>query len=347
MFGTFPCPLLFFHFSEQKTAMTRFIQRISGKKVVRIVGITYLLIVALGFTLDYFYQFRLSDEATTGYFNGKHQGINIRYYQTHGREMRYLFTDDNASKPTILFIHGAPSSSSYYRDYLSDTLLRRQANLIAVDRPGYGYSGFGDPVADIQQQAAMIRPILDSLHHAHRPIILVAASYGTAVASRIAMDYPQLVDGLVLLAPALAPGEEKTYSISYVLETPLFSWAQPRMIHSANVEKLSHEQQLKNMLPYWKNITVPVIYFQGDKDELIYTSNAAFAKSHLVNSQCLTIKMLPNLGHLIAFKAKGEITKAIAEMTGLATEYFASRTDAPQRMEASAKAVVSTSFSAQ
>lgn len=327
--------------------MIRFLQRISRKKAVRIVGISYLLIIAIGFTLDYYYQFRLSDEATFAYFHSKNQPINIRYYQTYGREMRYVYTGDNAAKPTILFIHGAPSSSSYYRDYLSDTLLRQQANLFAVDRPGYGYSGFGDPVVDIQQQAAMIRPILDSLHQAHRPVILVAASYGTAVASRIAMDYPQLVDGLVLLAPALAPGEEKTYSISYVLETPLFSWVQPRMIHSANVEKLSHERQLRNMLPYWKNITVPVIYFQGDKDELIYTSNAAFAKTHLVNSQCLTVKMLPNLGHLIAFKAKGEITSAISEMTGLATGYYASRTDVPLRMEAKTKAVVSTNFSVQ
>jgi pimeloyl-ACP methyl ester carboxylesterase len=202
-------------------------------------------------------------------------------------------------------------------------------------------------VEDIQQQAAMIKPILDSLHQVQRPVVLVAASYGTSVASRIAMDYPQLIDGLVLLAPALAPGEEKTYSISYVLETPFLSWVQPRMIHSANVEKLSHEQQLRNMLPLWKNITAPVIYFQGDQDELIYTSNAAFAQSHLVNSQCLTVKMLPNLGHLIAFKAKGEITKAITEMTGLATHYYASRTDGPQRLEAKAKTVVSTSFSVQ
>jgi pimeloyl-ACP methyl ester carboxylesterase len=327
--------------------MVRSIQRIWWKRALRLTGIAYLLIIALGFVLDHFYQFRQSDEATTAFFNNKKQSIHISYYQTHGREMRYLYTDNNAARPTILFIHGAPSSSSYFRDYLSDTLLRRQANLYAVDRPGYGYSGFGEPVADIQQQAAMIKPLLDSLHQVQRPVILVAASYGTSVASRIAMDYPQLIDGLVLLAPSLAPGEEKTYSISYVLETPLLSWVQPRMIHSANVEKLSHEQQLRNMLPYWKNITTPVIYFQGEKDELIYTSNAAFAKAHLINSQCLTVQMLPDMGHLIAFKARKEITEAICEMTGLANAYYASRTDVPQSMEAKVRADASASFSVQ
>jgi hypothetical protein len=57
--------------------------------------------------------------------------------------------------------------------------------------------------------------------------------------------------------------------------------------------------------------------------------------------------MLPDLGHLIAFKAKTEITKAITEMTGLAADYYASRTDAPQRMEAGSKAIVSTTSSVQ
>ncbi|MCU0394463.1 MAG: hypothetical protein MUF29_01025, partial [Chitinophagaceae bacterium] len=138
----------------------------------------------------------------------------------------------------------------------------------------------------------------------------------------------QLVDGLVLLAPALAPGEEKTYAISYVLETPLFSWAQPRMIHSANVEKLTHEAQLRAMLPHWKDLQIPVTYFQGTEDDLIYTSNARFAKQQITNSQQLHITMLPGLGHLIAFKAREPITKAIHEMTDAAGRYYAQRRQA-------------------
>ena len=294
-------------------------------KGIRVVLVVYLAIVASGFVLDYFFQFRSGDTATLEYFVRQRQHINIGYYQSHGRQMRYLYTDDRPGKPAILFIHGAPSSSSYFHEYLSDTTLRQAANLFAVDRPGYGYSGLGDPVPSLQQQAAMIAPILDSLHRNQRPVILVAASYGTSVASRIAMDYPQLVDGLVLLAPALAPGEEKTYAISYVLETPLFSWAQPRMIHSANVEKLTHEAQLRAMLPHWKDLQIPVTYFQGTEDDLIYTSNARFAKQQITNSQQLHINMLPGLGHLIAFKAREPITKAIHDMTDAAERYYAQR----------------------
>lgn len=296
------------------------------RKAVRGLLIAYLLLVGLGFSLDYFYQFRMSDEATLEYFVRRHQPIHIQYYLAGGRQMRYLYTEDAPGKPVLLFIHGAPSSSSYFRDYLSDPQLRAVANLFAVDRPGYGFSGLGQPEPDIAKQAAMIAPILDSLHRVQRPVVLVGASYGTTIAARIAMDFPDLVDGLVLLAPSLAPGQEKTYAISYLLESPLFRWAQPRMIHSANVEKLSHEQQLQRMLPYWQNINVPVAYFQGQNDELIYTSNASFARQQLTNVQSLTIQMLPNLGHLIAFKARPQITRSIAQMVEHARAYYAQRT---------------------
>lgn len=296
------------------------------RRLLRSLLLLYVLAIGFGLLADQYFQFRQSDLETTEYFVRKGQSIYINYYQQAGRQLRYLYTSNEPGKPTILFIHGAPSSSSYFRDYLSDTSLRRQANLFAVDRPGYGYSGLGQPVASIQQQAAMIAPILDSLHRQQRPVVLVAASYGTSVAARLAMDYPQLVDGMVLLAPALAPGEEKTYSISYVLESPLFSWAQPRMIHSANVEKLSHTAELQAMLPHWARIRVPVYYFQGSNDDLIYTSNARFAQQRLVNAQSLKINMLPGLGHLIAFKARPVIQPAIVQMLDDAQRFYASCT---------------------
>ncbi|HSK12746.1 MAG TPA: alpha/beta hydrolase, partial [Phnomibacter sp.] len=202
---------------------------------LRIIVGTYLFLVGALLVSDRFIQFRSSDEEVRAHYQSKGLPIQIQYYTSHGRQMRYLYSDNDPSKPILFFIHGAPSSSNYYRHFLSDTMLRNAANLMAVDRPGYGYSGFGSPVPDIGQQAAMIAPILDSLHRGARPVVLVAASYGTPVASRLLMDYPHLADGLLLIAPAIAPGEEKTYWVSHVLESPFFTWAQPRMLHSANV----------------------------------------------------------------------------------------------------------------
>lgn len=294
----------------------------------------YVFLVAALFIAGRFVQFRESDEEVKSFYEKKQLGINISYYPSLDRDMRYVYTDDNPAKPTILFIHGAPSSSSYYRHFLSNPELRSKANLMAVDRPGYGYSGFGNPVPELETQAYMIRPILDSLHKNNHPVLVVAASYGTSIASRLAMDYPHLVDGLLLLAPSLAPGEEKTYDISYVLESPFFSWAQPGMLHSANVEKFSHKEELSKMLPLWSSIEQPVQYYQGQNDELIYTSNAGFAKKNLINALSLKIQMIPNRGHLIVHDEEARIEAAIYEMIEQSANYYATRKLPPHQWQA-------------
>ena len=286
----------------------------------------YLFCVVAMLVADRFVQFRNSDTEILEYFVKKNQPIQIQYYTALGREMRFIYTENNPAKPVILFIHGAPSSSSYYRNYFSDPEIRSRAALIAVDRPGYGYSGFGDPEPDIAKQAAMIRPVLDSLQHSGRPVVVMGASYGTSIASRLTMDYPELVDGLVLVAPSLAPGEEKIYGISYVLESPFFRYVQPRMIHSANVEKFDHRRQLEAMEHRWHEIKVPVMYLQGANDELIYTSNATFARNHITNSACLDIEMIPGRGHLIAFNEQKRIKKALLSMLDLSEKFYAQRT---------------------
>jgi pimeloyl-ACP methyl ester carboxylesterase len=299
-----------------------------------IVGLYLFLVVGL-MIADKFIQFRSTDEEIVNHFRKLNLPISIQYYQANGRQMRYISTGSDPSKPVLLFIHGAPSSGMYYSHFLSDTGLRSIANLIAVDRPGYGYSGFGKPVPDIGIQASMIAPILDSLHQGARPVVLVGASYGTPVASRLAMDYPHLADGLLLIAPSLAPGEEKTYLASYILESPFFTWAQPRMLHSANVEKFTHKAQLKIMQKRWKEIKVPVIYYQGKNDDLIYTSNAVFAKKFITKSESLSIRMIPDRGHLLVYDEAKRIKGAMLEMMQLSERFYTAHRTEQSGFEAS------------
>lgn len=269
------------------------------------------------FTLvfDRVVQFRMDDNDLEAFFQARHIDQHISYYQTRGRKVRYIRVgEEDSSKATILFIHGAPSSLSYWNGYLSDSSLLKKFTMYAVDRPGYGYSGFGDPLADIAAQAAVIRPILDSLHRAHHPVILVGASYGAPIVCRLAMDYPELADGLVLVAPPLGPGQERIFWFTYLVESPLIQWVVPRMFVSANREKVHHREDLSEMLPLWPKIHVPVNYLQGTKDDLVFTSNAGFARTHLTNAPSLHIDMIPGRGHLIAFNEKQRICMSIMDM---------------------------------
>lgn len=285
--------------------------------IVKFVVIVSILFIIFLLIADRFVQFRMDDREYKAYFSQKGLSPAIGYYNALHRKIRYAASGSDTSA-TILFIHGAPSSLSYYKDYMSDSLLLQKARMFAVDRAGYGFSGLGKPEPSIEKQAQMIAPIVDSLNKIHHPLIVVGASYGTSIACRLAMDYPALVDGLVLIAPALAPGEEKTYWFTPMIESPLLNWFIPRMLQSANTEKIHHGAELTKMLPYWSNIKVPVIYLQGANDELVYTTNAKFAQTHLTNVPYLSIDMIPGKGHLIAFSEKNKIEGAIVKMLDLA-----------------------------
>ncbi|MET0462862.1 MAG: alpha/beta hydrolase [Chitinophagaceae bacterium] len=269
------------------------------RRLLRTLIIVIGLFITACLIFDHFVQFRKSDEELRQIFTQRNIDGQISYYTSHGRQIRYASVG-NDSLPTLLMLHGSPGSMSYYSGRYADTVIQKHFKVFTVDRPGYGYSGLGDPVASIQEQAEMIRPILDSLHKARHPIIIAGGSYGSSIASRLAMDHPDLVDGLVLTGPSLGPGLEKIYWFSPIVEHWSIRWFIPRIFRSANTEKMHHTEELEKMLPYWKDIRIPVIYMQGEKDELIDTANAGFARQQLVNAPYLDIRFIKGREHRLA-----------------------------------------------
>ena len=65
------------------------------------------------------------------------------------------------------------------------------------------------------------------------------------------------------------------------------------------------------MLPMWKELRVPVYYLQGEKDDIVDTSNAGFARQHMVNVPSLEIKFLKDRYHRLAQFEWGAIREGI------------------------------------
>src|SRR5580692_7373886 len=93
-----------------------------GRILIRIVlgGLIFLIVLLLVF--DRFVQFRMDDKDLTDWFHSRHIQPNIGYYEARGRKVRYVGVGDSP-EATVLFIHGAPSSMSYWKGYLSDSVL--------------------------------------------------------------------------------------------------------------------------------------------------------------------------------------------------------------------------------
>ena len=99
----------------------------------------------------------------------------------------------------IVMIHGASSNLETMRHPLGD-LLARGHRVILIDRPGHGWSTrerLTDSTPAIQGR--MIEEALQKLDVPRA--IVVVHSWAGALGLRLALDYPQRVAGLVMLAP--------------------------------------------------------------------------------------------------------------------------------------------------
>lgn len=269
------------------------------RRSLRILATLIVLFIVACFIYDHYVQFRRSDKEIREAL--AHSGVRatIAYFKAGNRSIRYMIAG-SPDKPTLLFLHGSPGSMSYYTRRFADDAIRSKFRTVALDRPGYGYSDLGNPEASIQKQAALIHQLLDSIVRPHQPLIVVGSSYGAPIACRLAMDYPHMVNGLVLTGPAIGPGRETYFWFTNLIEFPAIRWFIPRGYRSANTEKVNHRAELEAMLPLWKNLKIPVAYLQGVDDDIVDTSNASFARAEMINVPYLNIQFIKGREHLLA-----------------------------------------------
>jgi pimeloyl-ACP methyl ester carboxylesterase len=101
--------------------------------------------------------------------------------------------------PPVLMIHGASANAREFTWTLAPRL-EETHRVFMADRPGHGYSGRPEDAHSLGVQAAQMAGVLEALAPGEKAV-LVGHSFGGAVALRVALDRPDLVEGLVLLAP--------------------------------------------------------------------------------------------------------------------------------------------------
>lgn len=105
--------------------------------------------------------------------------------------------------PPVLLIHGLSGQLQHFT-YAMAGLLSASFRVIAIDRPGCGYSARDRAeLATLDAQACMILEFLDK-RGIQRPL-LAGHSLGGAVALAMALRAPEQIRGLALLAPLTHP----------------------------------------------------------------------------------------------------------------------------------------------
>ena len=273
----------------------------------------FLSFVIITATLHSCMTFRSSPKEVDAYFKKKNVAGTQLCYKVGFREIHYVKAGDE-TKPLVVFIHGSPGSLSAFIHFLADTSLLHRVEMISTDRPGFGYSNFGNGVRSLHDQCEILRPLLEKNKN-NRPIILVGHSLGGPLIARIAIEHPDLVDGLVIVAGSIDPElEPNELWFRAPLATPFLSWVLPRSIRASNEEIYHLKPELEKMLPLWADIKCPVIVIHGKKDSLVPASNAEFARKMLVNAP-VEFVLKDDMDHFVPWSDPELIHQAILVLT--------------------------------
>lgn len=250
------------------------------------------------------------------------------------------------SGPDLVMIHGANGNLREFTFALMDQLSSRY-RVIAVDRPGLGYS---DPLPDsdvsVAGQARVLRAAVAQIG-AENPLVL-GQSYGGTVALAWALDHPPA--GLVLVsAPSLPwPGElDPWYRITAsplgrMTLVPLASAFVAQSYVRSTIDKVFAPQsapagyaehlgidltlrrasleatvtqinalrpQVQAMKSDYPRLTLPIELVHGDADTIVPLRIHSQPLMHLIPNGNLTV--LPGVGHMPHHTHPQEVIDAI------------------------------------
>lgn len=213
-------------------------------------------------------------------------------------------------KPALVIIHGTPGSWQQYSRYVLEERLLEHYYTIVIDRPGWGLSTLGGEQshASFEEQSTIIGALAKALKtaSANQPVVLAGHSLGSSIAPRVAMDHPELIDGLLLFAGTLDPelGGPRWYN--RVGAIPGVGYLVGSNMMRANKEVFDLKANLGRMLPLWDSIQAQATVVQGLGDDLVYPANIDFAEQMLAPERTQIIR-LEGEGHLFPMTMRNKV----------------------------------------
>jgi pimeloyl-ACP methyl ester carboxylesterase len=248
---------------------------------------------------------------TTLFFNKTQTVFLDKTIDFIDHKLHYIQTG-NDQNPTLFFVHGSPGSWDAYKDFLKDSILLKRYRMIAVDRPGFGYSNFGE-AQDLKTQADWIYELIQKVDN-KKPIVLIGHSMGGPVIVRLAVDHPKEFAHLVVLAGSLDPKAENPELWRPVLKSKPLRYIIPGALRPANDELWWLKEDLYVMKPLLKNLIGDVTIIHGTKDPLVPYSNMAFMQKEFVNAKSIDTLSIRDADHFIPWEHYVEIRNKILKL---------------------------------
>jgi len=254
---------------------------------------------------------RMSPDNTKSFFEQARTVFSSEQFSSNGHDIHYIQTGDDG-KPTLVFVHGSPGSWDAFKEYLKDSMLLKKYRMIAIDRPGFGYSNFGQ-AEDLQVQSNLINAFLKTKDN-KQPVILVGHSMGGPVIVKMATLVPDQYKALVIVAGSIDPDAEKPENWRRIIKVKPIRYLIPGAMRPANDELWLLKQDLVDLKPKLKNIRSEVTIIHGTKDQLVPYSNVDFMKKEFMNAKNMELISIKEANHFIPWTHFETIRNALLNL---------------------------------
>lgn len=214
----------------------------------------------------------------------------------------------------IVFIHGTPATAAVFGEQFRRPF--PQANLFAMDRPGFGASGPGPRRPSLEYQAEAVESLLSRLPNGKT--ILVGHSYGAPVAMATALKYPDQIKGLLLIGGSVDPAQEHVYIVQKIADWPIFSWLMPKPLRQCNRELLTLRGDLLPLQKQLPDLQVSVVMLHGTKDRQVPIANVDYLRTQLApvgKSDLFDSLVISNYNHFIPWEHPAAVEQALGKLT--------------------------------
>ena len=226
---------------------------------------------------------------------------------------------------SLVFIHGAGGSRSFWR--LQEAYFSQAFNVIIMELPGHGAAP-GPGVQEIKGYALWIKGALDELKLS-RPFV-IGHSMGGAIAMELAVRFPALPKGLVLVStgarlrtvPDILDGIKQAFpeTVKLICERSFAQDAPAEMKQATAAEMMKNSPDVLHgdfsacdrfdIMEQVQTINKPTLVICGDQDILTPIKYSRFLADTIAGAR---LEIIKGAGHLVMLERAEEFNKKLED----------------------------------
>lgn len=259
------------------------------------------------------YKFRTSDEDAKKMFDTSGVAFRTVYLPVGDRIMHYVIAGSNDTLPTLVFIHGSPGSWDAFERYLLDTALLARYRMVSIDRPGFGYSNFGDAL-HFNEQGILLSAVLQKINNG-KPMALVGHSLGGPMVIKLAAENPTLpIANIVVLAGSVDPIQEEPEQWRGIIDKIPLRYFIPGSMRPSNDELKWFKKDVYGLDTDFARVTCNAILMHGDSDQLVPPPNALYSQAHLTHAKSVQLTWFKGENHFIPWHQFDAIKQQLLQL---------------------------------